>query len=98
MSAKKNLTYITGYFSGVTQPVSFENKAGRKCERSVVTLITEDEQILYLEAREPVYKRIKKDLDLKGGELIEVGVVFVGSKKGDRHFNHMYINFIDYVN
>ena len=94
-SVKKALTYLVGYFEGMT-PIEIIEHEGRKKRRSLVTIVTEDDQQLFLEIREAVINRIEK-LGINNGDAVEVGFVFLGSKKGERRFNNLFLNFISYA-
>lgn len=92
---KKSLTYLTGYFDSMT-PIETIEHEGRKKRRSVVTVVTEDEQKLFLEVREAVINKIEK-LGIINGDAVEIGFVFLGSQKGERRFNNLFLNFINYA-
>ncbi len=96
MSNRKKITYLTGYFQGMSKPelISVEGKPTKK--RSLVTIFTEDEQRAYFEVRDSVIARIEKLGILKGDE-VQVGFVFIGSEKNGRTYNNLFINEIDYV-
>ena len=96
MSAKKNLTFLQGYFEKMSKPeaVIVEGRGPKK--RAVVTITTEDQQKAFFEVRDAVIARIEK-LGLRPGDQIEIGFVFIGSEKNGRTYNNLFINQIDYV-
>lgn len=97
MSAKKNLTFLQGYFEKMSKPetILVEGKSPKK--RAVVTITTEDQQMAFFEIRDAVIARIEK-LGLRPGDQVEIGFVFIGSEKNGRIYNNLFINQIDYVN
>ena len=94
-NTKKALTYLVGYFEGMT-PIEIIEHEGRKKRRSLVTIVTEDDQKLFLEIREAMINRIEK-LGITNGDAVEIGFVFLGSQKGERRFNNLFLNFITYA-
>ena len=94
-SVKKALTYLVGYFEGMTSIETIEHE-GRKKRRSLVTIVTEDDQKLFLEIREAMINRIEK-LGITNGDAVEIGFVFLGSQKGERRFNNLFLNSITYA-
>jgi len=94
---KKKLTTMIGYIDNITEPelMILEGKPTRK--RSVVTLVTEDEQKAYFEVRDAIIARIEK-LGFRKGDQVEIGYVLIGSEKAGRCYNNLFINQIDYVN
>ena len=80
-NTKKALTYLVGYFEGMTSIETIEHE-GRKKRRSVVTIVTEDGQILFLQIREAMINKIQK-LGIVYGDVVEIGFVFLGSQKGE---------------
>ena len=94
-SVKKALTYLVGYFEGMT-PIEIIEHEGRKKRRSLVTIVTEDDQKLFLEIREAMLNKIQK-LGIVYGDVVEIGFVFLGSQKGERKFNNLFLNSITYA-
>ena len=96
MSAKKSLTYITGYFESMTKPelISVEGKPTKK--RAVVSIATEDEQRAFFEVRDSAIAKFEK-LGIRQGDQIEVGFVFIGVDKSGRYYNNLFINAVDYA-
>ncbi len=92
---KKPLTYLTGIFDNWT-PIEIIEYNNKKKKRSIVTVITEDNQKLFLEVREATINKIMK-LGIVPGDTIEIGFVFLGSEKGDRKFNNLFLNYITYA-
>ena len=97
MSAKKNLTFLQGYFEKMSKPEAIIVEGRDPKKRAVVTVVTEDEQKAFFEVRDAVIARIDK-LGLRPGDQIEIGFVFIGSEKNGRTYNNLFINQIDYVN
>ena len=97
MSAKKNLTFIQGYFEKMSKPEAIIVEGREPKKRALVTVVTEDEQKAFFEVRDAVIARIDK-LGLRPGDQVEIGFVFIGSEKNDRTYNNLFINQIDYVN
>jgi hypothetical protein len=96
MSAKKNLTFLQGYFEKMSNPEAIIIEGRDPKKRAVVTIVTEDEQKAFFEVRDAVIARIEK-LGLRPGDQIEIGFVFIGSEKNGRVYNNLFINQIDYV-
>lgn len=96
MSAKKNLTFLQGYFEKMSSPEAIIIEGRDPKKRAVVTIVTEDEQKAFFEVRDAVIARIEK-LGLRPGDQIEIGFVFIGSEKNGRTYNNLFINQIDYV-
>ncbi len=96
-TTKKKLTTMVGYIDKITEPelMTLEGKPTRK--RSVVTIVTEDDQKAYFEIRDAVIARMDK-LGFRKGDQVEIGYVLIGSEKAGRCYNNLFINQIDYVN
>jgi hypothetical protein len=97
MSAKKNLTFLQGYFEKMSKPEAIIVEGRDPKKRAIVTITTEDEQKAFFEVRDAVIARIDK-LGLRTGDQVEIGFVFIGSEKNGRVYNNLFINQIDYVN
>lgn len=94
-NTKKALTYLIGHFETMT-PIETIEHEGRKKRRSEVTIVTEDGQILFLQIREAMINKIQK-LGIVYGDVVEIGFVFLGSQKGERKFNNLFLNSITYA-
>jgi DNA helicase TIP49 (TBP-interacting protein) len=92
---RKELTYLVGHFESMT-PIEIIEHKDRKKRRSVVTIVTEDEQKLFLEIREAMINKISK-LGIVNGDMVKIGFVFLGSEKGERKFNNLFLNSINYA-
>tara|TARA_R110000868_G_scaffold302011_2_gene562499 strand:- start:483 stop:776 length:294 start_codon:yes stop_codon:yes gene_type:complete len=97
MSAKKNLTFLQGYFEKMSKPETIVVQGRDPKKRAVVTIVTEDEQKAFFEIRDAVIARIEK-MGIRPGDQVEIGFVFIGSEKNGRVYNNLFINQIDYVN
>ena len=93
---KKQLTFITGQFESMT-PVQLLEIEGRPTKkRSTATISTDDGQKLYLEMRDAIISRVKK-LGIQNGDVVTVGIVFIGSEKKGGCYNNLFLNDIDYA-
>lgn len=96
MATKKKLTPLIGYFGEMTPPqlIRVEGKPTKKA--SIVSITTEDEQVGYFEVRDAMIAKIEK-LGFICGDEVQIGFVFIGSKKNGKTYNNLFINEIDYV-
>jgi DNA helicase TIP49 (TBP-interacting protein) len=92
----KKLTYITGYVQKITKPTLFVAEGKPTKKRALLTLITEDEQMVFFEIRDAVIAKIEK-LGIRKGDEVQIGFVFIGAEKEGRTYNNLFINKIDYV-
>lgn len=92
----KKLTHITAEFAGMTDPEEMKGYLGNKKNRAIVTLETEDGQRGFFEVRDNVIQRIQT-LGFSKGDTITAGFVLIGSEKGGKKYNNLFINQIDYA-
>ena len=90
---QQKLTTFKGNFSGMSKTETFQKAGLQPIQRSTVVVTTEDGQTAYFEARKKMIETIKS-LGLKSGDKVEVGFVFMGTEKGDKVFNNLFINSI----
>lgn len=89
----KACTYFTGTFEAMTPPVIID-RVGKKIQRSLITITTEDGQTGFFEARDRIIGFIEAN-NIKIGQKVKVGFVFMGSQKEDRQYNNIFINEIE---
>lgn len=93
---KKDLTVKTGEILEIEAPQVLKREGKSPVQRALLTLRLIDGQILFLEMRDNTINRVK-NIGLTVGDIVEVGIVFGGNQKGDKKFNNIFCNTIDYV-
>lgn len=93
---KKDLTIKTGEIMEIESPQVLQREGKAPVQRALLTLRLADGQILFLEMRDNIINRVK-NIGLTTGDVVEVGLVFGGSQKGNNKFNNIFCNTIDYV-
>jgi len=93
---RKQLTFITGHFQEMTPVETIQSEGKPIKKRSVITIVTDDGQTIYLETRDAIIAKISK-LGFQEGDLVMVGIVFIGSEKKGRRYNNLFLNDIDYA-
>lgn len=93
---KKKLTTLNGIFHSMTIPTPLKNYLGKDKYKATVTIVTEDQQTLFLEAREKTLTKINT-LGIVKGDEVTIGIVFLGSEKDGRKYNNIFLNKINYL-
>lgn len=70
-----------------------ENKTVPSC---MITVVTHDDQLLFVQVRGESLKRLK-ELKLTPGDLLEIGIYFHGSNKNNRKFNNICCGKINFI-
>lgn len=91
--AKKSLTFLKGTFEEMTKPETFEKDGLPPIQRSTVTVITDDGQKAYFEARKKMINLITK-VGYNPGDKVNVGFVFMGTEKNGKIYNNLFVNSI----
>lgn len=94
--SRKKLTYMTGSFVSMTEPEIIQLAGKDPKKRSVITVATDDGQKGFFEVRDAIISKATK-MGILEGDTIEIGFVMIGSEKGERRFNNLFINSIDYA-
>ncbi len=96
MSTKKQLTWTDAIVDKISD-MEIINRPGKEpVEKKTLTLITEDGQKGFFEAKRYVLSKLTT-LEITEGARVSVGFVFVGTEKNGKVYNNLFINEIEYA-
>ena len=87
MASKKLITLIVLLEDEGTL-ITVPTKQNKPVSKRLLTVVTPDEQKLFVEVRGKVLERMQ-ELNVSFGDIIEIGIYFSGSSKKDHKFNNI---------
>lgn len=92
----KKLNWLVGFINHITEVEAIKIDSKKTIYKALLTFETEDGQVAYFEIRKKVIDTIKT-AEMTSGSKVKIGYVFMGSSKGDKVYNNLYINEIAYA-
>jgi len=93
---KKALTWTAAIVDKISESETIQRAGKEPVEKKTITLVTEDGQKGFFEARKIILQKIER-LGIQEGTKVNVGFVYVGTEKNGKVYNNLFINDIEYV-
>lgn len=86
---------IKGIITEFKEEVVFQRK-GQTLRRQIVTVASEDRQVLFVELRGTLIDKVTTKLKIKAGDTAIIEFTFMGSQKGEKYYNNIVAKDIRY--